>query len=842
MLISRIAKKGSTSFNSIFKRQLMIRLFTCLIFALLLNTNLAEAQRGGRGQGGGPPMIMVKGKVVDGNVGSPLEFATLTFFSKRDSSIKGGGITDLDGAFNLETPPGTFVKVEFIGFETRTMDIPFERGKMEIDLGAIPLVADAAVLNEVEVVAEKSTMQISLDKKVFNVGKDLSSRGGSAEDILDNVPSVEVDVEGNVTLRGSSGVRIFIDGKPSGLVGNGNTNGLRAIPANLIEKVEVITNPSARYEAEGTAGIINIVLKKDRKKGINGSFDLTLGIPETYGAAINMNFRRNKFNFFLNYGLQYRTSFGGGFTDLTTFNGDTTYLSNQTRDFNRSGINNNIRFGADYYFSEKSTLTTGMTYRFGEDNNDNEVIYRDLVNNTPLGITVRKDDEFEDESNLEYFVTHTQKFKGKGHELVTDIRFSDNTEVESSDFTETYFDADLNPTGIANLLQRSRNDEGNQQLQIQVDYVKPLGGRDQKFETGIRSSLRDIRNDYLVEEFDDVNWKSLEGLSNDFIYDENIHSLYAIYGNKVKKFSYQVGVRGELTDLYTELEQTNEVNDTMYAGLFPSVFLGYEAGGQNSFQISYSRRLRRPRFWDLNPFFTFSDARNFFSGNPNLGPENTDSYELSHIKYWGKASLTTSIYYRHSTDVIQRITFVNPDGTSITQPQNLSTQDNFGLEFTYNIQPYKWWRLSGNFNFFRSITDGGNLGDSFEADTYSWFTRMTSRQTLWKDLDIQLRGNYRAPRETTQGRAKGIASLDIAMSKDLFKKNGTITFSVRDVFNSRKRAFITEGPNFFREGEFQWRARTAMLTLSYRLNQKKQRGGGRRGGGGYGGGGGEGEF
>jgi outer membrane receptor protein involved in Fe transport len=533
----------------------------------------------------------------------------------------------------------------------------------------------------------------------------------------------------------------------------------------------------------------------------------------------------------LNYGLQYRTSFGGGFNDLQTFAGDTTFFSNQTRDFNRSGISNNIRFGADYNFSEKSTLTTGMTYRFGEDNNDNEVIYRDFINNAPLGVTVRSDDEFEDESNLEYFITHTQKFRKKGHELITDVRFSDNVEVESSDFTETYFDNDLNPSGIANLLQRSRNDEGNQQLQVQIDYIKPLGGKDQKFEMGLRSSLRDIRNEYLVEEFDDVRWKSLEGLSNNFIYDENIHSLYAIYGNKIKKFSYQVGLRGELTDLYTELEQTNEVNDTTYAGLFPSVFLGYEAGDQNAFQISYSRRLRRPRFWDLNPFFTFSDARNFFSGNPNIGPENTDSYELSHIKYWGNASLTTSLYYRHSTDVIERITFVNPDGTSLTQPQNLSTQNDFGLEFTYNFQPYKWWRINGNFNFFRSITDGGNLGESFAADTYSWFKRITSQTTVWKDLDIQLRGNYRAPRQTTQGRSQGIASLDIALSKDIFKKNGSITLSVRDVFNSRKRRYIQEGPNFIREGEFQWRARTAILTINYRLNQKKQRYGGQRGGG-----------
>ena len=516
----------------------MKKIFTLIALLILGCLSTVDAQRGNRPDG--PPKVKVTGKVVDANSNAPLEFATLTFISKRDSTVKGGGVTDLDGKFNLETSPGTFVKVEFIAYKAKMIEIAFERGINEYDLGTIQLAPDAAILNEVEVTAEKSTMQISLDKKVFNVGKDLASRGGSAEDILDNVPSVEVDIEGNVSLRGSAGVRILIDGKPSGMVGAGNANGLRSIPANMIEKVEVITNPSARYEAEGMAGIINIVLKKNQKKGINGSFDINVGIPETYGAAINLNFRKDRLNFFINYGLQYRTSDGGGFTNLSTFKGDTTFLSNQIRDFDRAGFNNNIRFGADYFFSPKSTLTTGMSYRFGDDNNDNQVRYTDYLNNDLLGLTIRSDDEVEDESNLEYFMTHTQKFKGKGHELVTDVRYSDNSEVESSDFTERYFDGDMNPSGLADLLQRSRNDEGNNRLQLQVDYVKPFG-KDSKFELGYRSSFRNITNDYLVEEFDDTQWNALDGLSNNFIYDENIHSLYGIYGNKVKKFSYQVG-------------------------------------------------------------------------------------------------------------------------------------------------------------------------------------------------------------------------------------------------------------------------------------------------------------
>ena len=818
----------------------MKKIIVLLVVCFVWNITSGQAQRGDRsgqrkGQGG-PPKVTVTGKVVDRTNHSPLEFATITFFSKKDSTVTGGGVTNLDGLFSTQTAFGSYAKVEFIAFRAKTInDIPFERGVFNIDLGIIQLEPDAEMLTEVEVTAEKSQMQISLDKRVFNVGKDLASKGGTAEDILDNVPSVSVDIEGNVSLRGSAGVRILIDGKPSSLVGADNANGLRSIPANMIEKVEVITNPSARYEAEGMAGIINIVLKKNQNKGLNGSFDVTLGYPETYGAAINLNYRKNNLNFFVNYGLRYRTGPGGGFVYQENYQGDTTFISDQNRTRNRSGLSNNIRFGADYFFSSKSILTTGMTYKIGEDDNHSEVKYYDYINNLDNLIehTLRTDDEIEDESNLEYFITHTQQFKKKGHELITDLRYSDKSEVENSDFVESYFDGELNPNGVPDLFQRSRNDEGNGNLQIQVDYIHPFG-KEGKFELGVRSSFRDITNDYLVEEqLDDLNWMPLEGLNNNFIYDENIHSLYGIYGNKLKKFSYQIGVRVEATDLYTELEQTSEVNDTLYAGLFPSVFLGYEAAGQNSFQISYSRRLRRPRFWDLNPFFTFSDARNFFSGNPSVGPENTDSYELSHIKYWDKASLTSSIYFRHSTDVIQRITTFKPDGTTVTKPENLSTRDDYGFEFTYNVKPFKWWRINGNFNFFRSITDGGNLGESFQADTYSWMTRVTSQTTILKNIDIQIRGNYRAPRETTQGRNKAMYTFDLGASKDILNKKATITLSVRDIFNSRKRVYTTIGDNFYRDGEFQWRARVATLAFIYRLKQKKKRGGGgRRGEGG----------
>ena len=790
---------------------------------------------------------IVKGKVVDVETQAPLEYATITIFSQKDSSIITGDISNDKGVFSIETRPGKhFVKIEFIGFEAQIInDVIINRGNKVADLGAIKLGVSTNALAEVEVRAEKSSVQMTLDKRIFNVGKDLANAGGNAADILDNVPSVAVDVEGNVSLRGSEGVQILIDGKPSGLVGIGNSDGLRSLPANLIDRVEVITNPSARYEAEGSAGIINIVLRKQRKKGLNGSFDFTLGDPQIYGTAINLNFRRKNFNFFTNFGINYGKNIGGGNAYQEFYRGDTTEITIIERVQNRGGLSGNVRLGADYFINDNNIFTTSFLYRLGKDDNTSTVDYRDFLNNENnfIGNTFRTDHEIEDESKLEYALTYTKKMEGKGHELVADIRFQDNTEKESSEFDEVYFLSDGTPTGSADYLQRSNNKEGERRLITKLDYVKPFGKK-KKFEAGYQGSFRSIKNDYIVEEqLTNSDWVVFDGLSNNFNYEENIHAFYTSFGNKINKFSYQLGARIEYSDVLTELKQTNETNPREYFNFFPSAFLTYDLPGNNAIQASYSRRLRRPRFWYLNPFFTLSDARNRFTGNPDLDPEFTDSYEIGHIKIWDKGSLGSSIYYRHTTGVINRVItdvqVIDSLIVTVRRPENLATRDDLGFEFNFSYNPVKWWKINGDMNLFRSITDGSNLNTAFAADTYTMSGRLTSRTTIKKKTDLQLRFNYRAPRETTQGTRKAMYTLNLGMSRDVFKKNGTLTLSVSDLFNSRKRRGTVFTDNLYREEEFQWRGRTAKLTLNYRLNQKKKRGGGRRGGGDFEGGGGE---
>ncbi len=826
----------------------MKKILLLLICTVCIAEMSVAQERGGRPggrPGGAKPAITVKGQVVDAQSNAPLEFATVSLFSKRDSSVVGGNLSDENGRFDIKaTGFRMYAVIEFIGYERKLIEeVKLDKEQMrsgirEIDLGIIELGQDGIQLDEVEVRAEKSETQFSLDKRVFNVGKDLANRGGTAEEILDNVPSVTVDIEGEVSLRGSSGVRILVNGRPSNLASADNANSLRQIPANMIEKIEVITNPSARYEAEGMSGIINIILKKEERSGFNGSVDISGGYPGRAGIGLNLNYRKGKVNWFAGYGLNYRTNPGGGFIYQELDVNDTLFITDQTRDIERKSLSNTFRGGIDFYIKEKETLTGAIQYKISDEENFGSLIYDDYYFSFPenlIGVTDRTDDEFENESGLEYSLNYRKEFSSRNHVLNITGSYEDDLETEGSILTEI-FDSKIDIPDFE-LDQRTNNSEGSKQWLAQADYVKPLG-KDHQYEFGVRSSFRTITNDYLVEDKIGGVWINDTNISNNFVYNEDIYAAYGQYGNRFGKFSYQVGLRGEYGNIRTELKQTNKINNRDTFNLFPSAFLNYEISEGNKLQVNYSRRIRRPRFWSLNPFFTLSDRRNFFSGNEDLNPEYTDSYELNYLRFWEKATLTAGVFYRHTKGAIERIQVVFDDGTTETKPQNLAERKDLGAELIFSYSALDWLRLDGNINAFRFITDGTNLNNNFEADAFTWTSRLSAKLSFWKS-DLQIRTNYRAPRVTVQGKNKSITSVDVGWSKDFLKsKNATITLSIRDLFNSRKRRYQQFGDNFFREGEFQWRSRTFNLNLNYRINQRKQRS--RRGG--YNGGGGEGEF
>jgi len=575
-------------------------------------------------------------------------------------------------------------------------------------------------------------------------------------------------------------------------------------------------------------------LRKENRSGYNSTIEATTGVPETYGLNYTGNYRTGATNFFASYGFRNRlNSPGGGVRNQAlAFDGFTRY-SDQTRDISRNGLSHNLRAGMDLSISEKQTLTGSITYRNSDEENNNVVTYEDFYsesgfeNRDLTGLSIRKDDEIEKEHRLEYGLNYVNRLNKNGKELTATLQYRSDTETESSDFEQTNFDDYNVPSLIPIEFQRSGNEEAQKNLLLQLDFVNPIS-KESKLEFGARLNLRDIDNDYKVEDKIGDDWVPLAGFDNIFHYDEDVLALYTTYGNAIDKFSYQLGLRGEYSHVITELEETNEINDRDYFGFFPSVHLNYQINEGNAFQISYSRRIQRPRFWYLNPFFTFGDNRNFFSGNPNLDPEYTNSYELGHIKYWEGMTLSSSLFWRHSYDVIERIQLSNGDGTTTTAPQNLLERDDYGLDFNASFSKLKWWRIDANVSVFRSITDGKNIGQEFEADTYTYTSRLTNRITTLSNTDFQLRMNYRGPRETTQGKRKAMVSLDLGATRSFLNKKLSLTINARDLFNSRKRIWENQIGNLTTKGDFQWRARSINFTLTYKILNDKTRNRGKR--------------
>jgi ferric enterobactin receptor len=786
-----------------------------LLALFLLSSLYLVAQKG----------ASVKGQLIDAISRSPLAYASVRVLQVSDAKLIGGGLTDDNGQFSVALPYGNFqTEVEYIGYKAiKTATFVLSKENPTFDLKVIELSNSVSNLDEVTVTAEKSSMVLSLDKKVFNVGKDLANAGGSANDLLSNIPSVSVDPDGSVKLRGSDNVKILIDGKPSGLVSFKGSSGLQQLQGSMVERVEIITNPSARYEAEGSAGIINIVLKKDNRQGFNGSIEILTGFPTNYGASANFNYRHRKINFFINYGLSYRESPGGGFNNQQRSANDTTFFLRQINESVFQGLNNNVRGGLDYYFTENSILTAAYLWRRSDAHRVNDLRYEDYVGswNNPVGYTLRQQDETEDEPNSEYSIIHKKKFNQKGRELTSEVKYLNYWEHSVQSFPQkTYTNAGVEETGKS-VSQNSLNDEYENQWLFQVDYTHPIG-KNGKWETGLRTSFRNMINDYAVNELNANGvFEPLAGLKNYFIYDENIAGLYGIYSNKEGKFSYQTGLRYENTDIKTTLRETNQTNPRKYDNFFPSAHITYELPKSNAVQLSYSRRIRRASYNDLSPFFTFMDSRNFWSGNPDLNSEFSDVVELGHVKYFEKGSFASSIYYRYTKGKIDRIRVLDNNGLARTKPENLLFEKATGVEFSMAYTPIKWWKTDFNANFFYADVDGSNIRSTYVAQSYTWFLRHTSKFSLPKHFDLQVRGNYEAAQKTAQGTRKAIYFFDLGLMKDILKKQGTLTLSVTDLLNSRRNRSIILGDNFSNEGDYQWRRRQINLTFSYRIKQNK---------------------
>ena len=794
-----------------------------------------------RPSGQRPSPITISGTVYDKDTNQPLEYATLVLQSVRRPDMVTGGISDLDGKFSVETMPGQYnVRVEYLSY--KTFELKAQTFRSSTDLGTIQLEVDAEMLEDVVVVGERTTVELRLDKKVYNVGQDLTVRGGSVTDVLDNVPSVTVDVEGNISLRGNESVRILINGKPSALSGL-SPQALQQLPAESIERVEVITNPSARYDAEGTAGILNIILRQSKTAGVNGSVNVFAGYPDNYGTAVSLNLRREKFNIFTTTTFRYRDAPGNALFEQENFdeNGNTVSFQDEIRQYQRQDNSFNTNIGFEYFFSETSSITNSLVIRKsdGENTVDIDFFNFDEVRNPTIRRN-RSTVEAEEDDNVQYSVNYKKTFDKEGHEFTMDYQYSRGDEIENSIIDEIVLGE-----SVALPTEQTINDESQINQLVQFDYVLPFGKDNMsQFEMGYRGTFNNFNTDFDFGILEDGVLDRDPDFSNELNYKEYVNAAYMQLGTKVKKFSVLGGLRMEASDIGIELVDTQEVTDKDYVNWFPSLFLGYEFSETEQLTISYSRRLRRPRSRFINPFPSRSSNTNLFQGNPDLDPTFTNAFDLGYLKRWDKITFTTSGYFNRSTGVFQFITqetgdFVeieNPDDPNnpvlvpvqARTPINLATDSRYGMEFTTTYTPKRDWRLTLNLNLFQQQLRGDytytnflneEITQNFDADNFTWFTRFSAKIPLPGEIDFQSNLFYRGPNKDAQNTNKGILSTNLAFSKDIIEDKATLSLNVSDLFNSRKRRTETITNTVATYSEFQWRERQITLSFLYRFNQ-----------------------
>lgn len=786
-----------------------------IILVLLLTSTLNYSQQ--RPQ---VAKIKIKGTVIEKVSKQPLEYATVTFTNPKFPKATTGGITNPKGEFDIDVTPGTYdIKIEFISFKPTI----FSQRKLQesSNLGQIALEEDTTQLNEVVVRSETTSVQIKLDKKVYSIGNDLMVKGGTVSDVLDNIPSVSVDSEGIVSLRGNENVTIFIDGKPSNAINIAEA--LRLIPADAIDKVEVITNPSARYDAEGGAGILNIILKKGKNLGFNGTFIAATGYPENNSLSGTLNYKAKKYNLFTNQGYANRSNPGNAFIETNYLNPqpNSPEFILETRENERIDKSYNGNLGLELYLNESTSWTNTINYRKSNGENQDNVNYdnqfADASNNynrTRVNYENSKGEDVEYKSSLQ------KKFKKDGHKLDVDLQISNN-----------------NDTNIANIVDSESGNDSTQNIQkrnkelLQADYVLPIGKGGQ-FEAGYRGNFSNQMTDMIVYNGTVIN----TDFTNKLKYIENINAFYSQYGLKINKFSYLFGLRWEASDIEINQFTTNDFNHKKYNDFFPSAFFTYEISDESSLSLNYSRRINRPRGRMINPFSNYSSNINIFQGNPDLDPAMTDAFDFGYLKKWNKFMLSTSLYANKTTDVFMFVRvesgdYVNGIPVIVSGPINLATEFRTGFEFNLNYTPYKWWRLNTNFNFFNIDTKGDytyiDFNDqviiqNFDKNASSWSAKLTSKVTLPSKIEWQTNMNYNGDQKTAQGKILGTFGMNLGFSKDVMKDKATVAFNINDVFNSRKRKMETLIPGVIESyGEMQWHQRQFTLSFTYRFNKQK---------------------
>ncbi|MDR1792497.1 MAG: TonB-dependent receptor [Bacteroidales bacterium] len=812
--------------------------YILMICSLFLLSKQAQAQTKATEN----PIGVISGTITDED-DKPLDYVTVAALKPSDSSLVAGSISDEKGKIKIDKLPlGTYLlRITYIGYKPIFLsNIVLTAEKPTYSFGKQQFKTTATKLEGVTIAAEKEMIQNNLDKRVFNVDKDIVTTGATGEDVLSNIPSVSVDLDGNVSLRGSESVTILVNGRPTNLT-------MSEIPAESIEKIEVVTNPSAKYDPDGVSGIINVVLKKEKKLGLNASVSLGTGITNykknfyfgNYSASASLNFMYNKVNFYVSY--NFRRFSMHHFSDLerdNVFNNDTTFLT-QTGTGNSSGMPQNVRAGLDYFINDANTISFDFSFRRRGFGNKSEINY---LTTKQLYDTVSYYDQISEvpvigsnswSGGFNYSYT-SQKVKGQT--LSIDLSFSQSDRNNQNNMEQIFY----YPTN-RHFVQKSITDAANYRGTAQLDFVTPIGNGG-RLETGYKFNYQMDKDDYRYFVGEDLTQLVSDSTrDNSSKYIQYINAVYLIYSNSIRtKFKYQVGLRAELANIQSQLAtESEDYIPKPYFNVFPTVHLRYDFNDIHSIQFGYSMRVGRPRGPQLNPYLNDADKLNLSQGNRKLKPEFTQSFDLGYLFMKNKTSLSASIFYRYRYDIISRYTILINDSTTLTTYQNLNNSHSYGLELSYQQDIFKFWKLSLTGSLYQMFVNADSLYDNTLANNVTAQLRLNNNFELKYDIQIQLSAYYRSPTLTLnsmgfesggagQGTMAATWGMDFGFKKSFFKKALSISLRVSDIFGTNQvsvESFGTTSNSSFYSKMYRYRdSRQFWITVSYQLvNYKTKR-------------------
>lgn len=782
--------------------------FKLLLLCLIGSITIAHAQNSGS----------ISGKVIDKAAALPLPYVSIVI--KENSTVVTGSITDDNGEFTIKNLPlkNYTVEVQFMGYKTATLTATLAPDKKTVELGTIVLNEEATVLNEVSIVKEISTIEQKIDRKVITVGRDLTTAGGTASEIMNNIPSVNVDQDGNISLRGNQNVRILVDGRPTNISA---AQLLKQIPSTSIKTIELITNPSAKYNPEGMSGIINIVLHKNSNDGFNGNFNagITFGETPKFNNSLNMNYRIGKINFFTNVGSNFGKYFNSGFV----FRKDIG--SNQVFDINNDNEGYLGKFGLDYYINDNNTLSvyTNQNRGNGYGNVGINIIYPPGAGFTDASQLAIYDTE---NYNNTYNVAFKHKFNKEGHTLDFEGNYNDASMSQDARFT--------NSVGAATSTFNDRIEDDGKNITMNLDYVNPLDEKS-TLELGAEARIIGSENDYTTTNPNVTN-PALQ--NSNYTYDVNIYSAYATFGQKFEKFSYQLGARFESYKAEADFNRGQATFTDDYITVYPSAYLTYTLNEKNMFQVSYSRRVDRPSLQQTKPVREFSTPLITSLGNQYLEPQFTNSVEVNYTKMLGEgSSVTAGVFYRLINDEISRVLY--PDETTPNTQDQIMSFDNFdrntsyGFEVSANYKITKWWDVQPAIDF-SSISQKGVIAvlvpgtiDEYEqviteVDASAFNARLNSNFKANQRLSFLLFGFYRGPVDGVQNNSKSMYKIDSGARYSLLDNKMTLSVRFNDMFNTMRYGFEATNP-FPQNGEFRWESRTVYFGLNYIFGGGKNR-------------------